>query len=156
MERSNSQPEKLRLRLRKSDEVKLSLSATLHCLLGCGIGEVVGMIISTILGLGNVSSIIISIVLGFIAGLALGILPLKRKGFSMQLALKTVVIAEGISIAVMEAFEVMTQVMIPGVIDAHLDDMHFWYGMFLSLAVGFIAALPVNYVMVKRGIRHIH
>lgn len=137
-------------------EFFLAVSATLHCLLGCGIGEVIGMIISAILLLSNFTSIILSIIIGFIAGLALGILPLKKRGFTTQQALKTVIIGEGISIAVMEAFEVLTQMMIPGVMDSHLNDLLFWIGMIVSLAVGFVAALPVNYIMVKKGIRHIH
>lgn len=56
----------------------------------------------------------------------------------------------------MEAFEILTQIMIPGVMEAHLTDMIFWVGMTISLIVGFIAALPVNYIMIKRGVRHIH
>ena len=141
---------------KSESDLKLAVSATLHCLLGCGIGEVAGMIISTIFLFSNFTSIVISIILGFIAGLALGILPLKRRGFTTQQALKTVIVGEGISIAVMEAFEVLTQMMIPGVMDSHLTDTLFWIGMAVSLIVGFIAALPVNYIMVKRGVRHIH
>jgi len=137
-------------------EIKLALSATLHCLLGCGLGEVAGMIISSVFLFSNLISIIISVVLGFIAGLALGILPLKRKGFTTNQALKTVVIGEGISIVVMETFEILTQVMIPGVMESHLTDTLFWTGMIISLIIGFVAALPVNYFMVKRGIRHLH
>ena len=138
------------------NEFKLAVSATLHCLLGCGIGEVTGMILSTFFLFSNLTSIAVSIILGFIAGLALGILPLKRREFTTQQALKTVIVGEGISIAVMEAFEVLTQMMIPGVMESHLTDLLFWIGMFVSLVAGFIAALPVNYIMVKRGIRHIH
>lgn len=134
----------------------LSLSATLHCLLGCGIGEVTGMVISMAIGLGTVSSITLSVLLGFVAGLALGILPLLRHGFTFRNALKTVIIGEGLSIVVMEAFEVMTQFAIPGVMTAHLTDGIFWLGMAASLVAGFIAAFPVNYVFVRRGIRHRH
>lgn len=139
-----------------SSNFKLALSATLHCLVGCGIGEVVGMIISASMGLNNLHSIILSVILGFIAGLALGVYPLKKFGFSWNNALKTVIIGEGLSIAVMETFEVITEVTIPGVMNAHLTEGIFWIGMFAALIAGFIAALPVNYSMVKRGIRHIH
>ena len=141
---------------KKVSEFRLAVSATFHCLIGCGIGEVVGMIISTILLFDNFISIAVSVLLGFIAGLALGILPLKRRGFTTKQALNTVIVGEGISIAVMEAFEVLTQVMIPGVMESHLTDSLFWTGMFISLIVGFIAALPINYIMIKRGVRHIH
>jgi len=135
---------------------RLALSATLHCLLGCGIGEVVGMIITTAMNLHNVPSMIISILLGFVAGLALGIRPLRRHGFTFNNALKTVIISEGLSIAVMEAFEALTEVSIPGVMNARINESIFWTGMFAALVAGFIAALPVNYVLVKRGVRHQH
>jgi hypothetical protein len=134
----------------------LALSATLHCLIGCGIGEVVGMIIGTALNMSMIDTIILSVMLGFVAGLALGVVPLLRANFTFRNALKTVIIAEGLSIAVMEAFEVLTQWMIPGVMEAHLTDWIFWAGMLAALVVGFIAALPVNYIMIKRGVRHQH
>ena len=134
----------------------LAFSATLHCLLGCGIGEVVGMIISTYIGLSMINSMILSILLGFVAGLGLGIIPLLKKKFTFQNAIKTVILAEGLSIVVMEAFEVVTQLMIPNLMTATLTDRIFWIGMLISLLVGFIAALPVNYVMIKKGVRHIH
>jgi putative flippase GtrA len=140
----------------ETSEIRLAVSATLHCLLGCGIGEVAGMIISTALNLNNLPSIILSIVLGFIAGLVLGMRPLRKHGFTFNNALKTVLISEGLSIAVMEAFEVLTEVSIPGVMNAHLGQGIFWIGMMAALTVGFIAALPVNYILVKRGVRHQH
>lgn len=135
---------------------KLAVSATLHCLIGCGVGEVFGMILATWLGLSMVSSMILAIVLGFIFGFALGILPLIRKHFSLYKAFKIVLVAEGLSIVVMEAFEVLIQVIIPGVLTAGLTDAIFWIGMLISLVVGFIAAFPVNYYLIKKGIRHVH
>lgn len=135
---------------------RLALSATLHCLLGCGIGEVVGMIITTAMNLNNVPSMIISILLGFVAGITLGVRPLRRHGFPFSKAFKTVVIGEGLSIAVMEAFEALTEASIPGVMNARINESIFWVGMFASLIVGFFAALPINYLLVKRGVRHQH
>lgn len=136
--------------------MKLAVSATIHCLIGCGIGEVVGMIIATYFGMSMTGSLIISIALGFVFGFALGIVPLVRKGLSVSKSLKIVLIGEGLSIAVMEAFEALTQVLIPGVMVATLTEGIFWLGMFASLVVGFVAALPVNYYMIKRGVRHQH
>lgn len=134
----------------------LALSATLHCLIGCGIGEVVGMIIGTALNMSMMDTIILSVILGFIAGLSLGVVPLLRAKFTFRNAIKTVLIAEGLSIAVMESFEVLTQWMIPGVMEAHLTDWIFWAGMLAALVVGFIAALPVNCIMIRKGVRHQH
>jgi len=76
----------------------LALSATIHCLIGCGIGEVVGMIIGTALNMSMIDTTILSVILGFIAGLSLGVVPLLRAKFTFRKALKTVLIAEGLSI----------------------------------------------------------
>ena len=135
---------------------KLAMSATIHCLLGCGLGEIAGMIIATAIGLNMINATILGVMLGFVAGLALGTIPLIRSKFTLGQALKTVVIAEGLSIVVMETFEVITQAVIPGVMTASLADPVFWLGMIASLIVGFVAAFPVNYVLVKKGIRHYH
>lgn len=135
---------------------RLAVSATFHCLIGCGIGEVSGVIIGTAFGMDMISTMALAVILGFIGGLFLGILPLLRASFTFRNALKTVIVAEGLSIVVMEAFEVLTQIVIPGVMEAGLTEPIFWYGMIAALAVGFIAALPVNYVMIKKGVRHQH
>lgn len=143
----------------KSDEhspARLAVIATLHCLLGCGIGEVAGIVIGTYLGWGMVATMVLAISLGFVFGFLLGVIPLLRKGFSMAGAFKIVFAAEFLSIAVMEAFEAGTQLIIPGVMQAGLNDAIFWLGMLAALAVGFVAAFPVNYYLIKRGVRHQH
>jgi uncharacterized membrane protein YeaQ/YmgE (transglycosylase-associated protein family) len=135
---------------------KLAFSATLHCLIGCGLGEVAGMIIGTMFAMSNHSTMILAIILGFVGGFGLGVIPLKRAGYSWKTAFKQVLVAEGLSIAVMETFEVLVQVYTPGVMDASLTDGIFWLGMLLGLIAGFIAAFPVNYIFVKKGFRHQH
>jgi len=135
---------------------RLALSATLHCLLGCGIGEVIGMVIGMALLLSNVATIVLTISLGFIFGFALGMVPLLRAGFSFGRAFKQVLIAEALSIAVMEGVEVLVAINTPGVMEAHVTEPIFWGGMMLGLAAGFVAAFPVNYIFVSQGIRHQH
>jgi putative flippase GtrA len=144
------------VKAQKASTLKLAVSATLHCLLGCGIGEVVGVIIGTYLGWGIPATMTLAIILGFIFGFLLGIIPLLRKGFTIMSAFKIVFAAEFLSIAVMEAFEVAAQLVIPGVMEAGLNDALFWIGMLAALTVGFIAAFPVNYYMIKQGVRHQH
>jgi len=133
---------------------RLAFSATVHCLLGCGTGEVLGMILGTAFGLSNTATIVLAVVLGFIGGFGLGILPLLRAAFSFARAFKQVLVAEGLSIAVMEAVDVLVQVNTPGVMDAHLSHPIFWAGMALALVAGFVAAFPVNYALIKRGVQH--
>ncbi len=134
----------------------LSTSTTVHCLIGCGLGEVAGMVIGTGLGLGNVKTIVLAVLLGFFFGFLLGIVPLLRSGFSFRRALRQVAIAETLSIAVMETAEVLVQVYTPGVMEAGLLSAIFWIGMGLALIAGFIAAWPINYFLIGKGIRHQH
>lgn len=138
------------------NHVSLAFSATLHCLIGCGIGEVAGMMISAFLGLANTPSVILAILLGFVFGFALGIRPWLKAGYSVSGAMVQVLIAEGLSIAVMEAAEVLVEVYTPGVMAAHPTEGIFWIGMLLALIAGFAAAFPVNLLLVKRGVRHKH
>ncbi|MBL7744880.1 MAG: DUF4396 domain-containing protein [Chitinophagaceae bacterium] len=140
----------------KENHFRLAFSATLHCLLGCGLGEVLGMAIGTWLHLDNTFTMLLAIILGFILGFALGMIPLIRAGYTFHKAFRQVLIAEGLSIAVMETVEVLVQVNTPGVMDAHLNDWLFWKGMLLGLVAGFAAAFPVNYLFVKKGVRHRH
>ncbi|MCI0707873.1 MAG: DUF4396 domain-containing protein [Ignavibacteriae bacterium] len=139
-----------------ASEFKLAVNATLHCLLGCFIGEIIGLLIAAALGLNTMDSMMLALAMGFVAGLSLGILPLLKAGFAFWAAFKTIFVAEGLSIAVMEGFEIFVQLQIPGAMEAGLTDSLFWLSMAGGLAVGFIAALPVNYVLIKRGIRHQH
>ncbi len=128
----------------------------MHCLLGCGIGEVVGVIIGTALALSNVQTIVLAVSLGFVFGLGLGLIPLLKGNYNVKEAFRQVMITEGLSILVMETFEVLIEIYTPSVMGAGLTSWLFWGGMTLALIVGFIAAFPVNYVLVGRGIRHIH
>jgi len=137
-------------------QAKLAFSTTLHCLLGCGIGEVVGVIIGTALLMTNINTLILAVGLGFVFGFILGMRPLLKAGFNFKRAFKTVFIAEGLSIAVMEATEVLVQVYTPGVMEAGLSSWIFWTGMLLAMTAGFIAAYPVNYFLIGKGIRHQH
>ena len=136
--------------------IGLALSTTLHCLLGCGLGEVVGMVIATAASFGDVASIAFAVILGFVFGFILGMRPLMKAGFTLGRALRTVLIVEGLSIAVMETAEVLVEVYTPGVMEAGLADGRFWLGMALALAAGFCAAFPVNYLLVLKGVRHQH
>lgn len=135
---------------------RLAVKATLHCLLGCGIGEVAGVILGTGLGLGMWQSMALGVTLGFAFGFGLGMIPLLRGGMAPASALRIILVSEGISIAVMEAAEALVQIYTPGVMQAGLLDSLFWAGMMISLGAGFAAALPVNIILVRNGIRHQH
>ncbi len=138
------------------NRARLATSATAHCLAGCGLGEVVGVVLGLALGLSSLKTLVLAVILGFVFGFALGIIPLLRAGFSRRWAFRQVLIAEGVSILVMETAEVLVQVYTPGVMAAGLSSPLFWFGMLLALTAGFIAAFPVNYFLIGLGIRHHH
>ena len=127
-----------------ASQVSLAHGATWHCLLGCGLGEVAGVIIGTALELPVVHTMVLAVVLGFVFGLR----PLLRAGYDFSRALHQVFIAETLSIVVMEATEVLVQVYTPGVMEAGLLSWIFWLGMALALVAGYAAAFPVNYILV--------
>ena len=139
-----------------ASQLSLAHSATWHCLLGCGIGEVVGVIIGTALELPNTNTLVLAVALGFVFGFIFGMWPLLRAGFDFSHVLRQVFIAETLSIVVMETTEVLVQVCTPGVMVAGLDSWIFWLGMGLALAAGYVAAFPVNYVLIGKDIRHVH
>ncbi|HIA37681.1 MAG TPA: DUF4396 domain-containing protein [Flavobacteriales bacterium] len=148
--------EHLHNQIKEPSQSKLAFSATLHCLLGCGIGEVAGIIIGTALVMSTINTLILAVGLGFVFGFILGMRPLLKAGFNVKRAFKTVFIAEGLSIFVMEATEVLVEVYTPGVMEGGLTSWVFWAGMLLALIAGFIAAFPVNYYLIGKGIRHQH
>ncbi len=137
-------------------DLRLATSATFHCLMGCGLGEIVGMLIAMYLGLAMVPSIALAVSLGFVFGFILGMRPLLKHGYNFKNAFKQVLVAEGLSIVFMETAEVLMQVYTPGFMEAGFFDPILWIGMLLALTAGFIAAWPVNLIMVKRGYRHVH
>jgi uncharacterized YccA/Bax inhibitor family protein len=99
-----------------------------------------------------VATLVLAVVLGF----ALGLIPLLRAGFSWSWAVRQVLVAEGLSIAIMETAEVLVEVYTSGVMQAGLISPIFWGGMLLALTAGFLATWPVNCWLVGKGIRHIH
>jgi hypothetical protein len=128
-------------------------SATLHCLTGCAIGEVLGMVIGTALGWGNTATIALAVVLAFFFGYALTLLPLL-KAVGVATAVKLALAADTASITVMEIVDNAIMLAIPGAMNAGLDSALFWGSLAFSLAVAAIAAFPVNRWLIERGMGH--
>src|SRR6476620_1377179 len=131
-----------------------ALSATTHCLTGCAIGEVLGLVISTALGWHDLPSIVLAIVLAFVFGYALTIRQLTGAGIPLRRAARTALASDTVSIVVMEIVDNLIVVAIPGAMAAGLLDPLFWGSLGLSLAVAFVVALPVNRWLVARGLGH--
>ena len=133
---------------------KMAVSATLHCLTGCAIGEVSGLVIGTAFGLGNGLTILISVALAFVFGFSLSTLPLLRTGMAFFAALSVVIAADTLSIATMEVVDNIVMTIIPGAMNATLVNPLFWMAMPISLVAAFFAALPVNKYLLKRNKGH--
>jgi hypothetical protein len=128
--------------------------ATLHCLSGCAIGEVLGMVIGTALGWSNLETIALAVVLAFISGYLMTMIPLLRAGLPLRTAAKLALVADSASIAVMEIVDNLVMLVIPGAMDAPLDSMLFWGSMTVALAVAAVAAFPLNRWLIARGMGH--
>src|SRR5438132_6875983 len=133
---------------------RLAFQATIHCLTGCGIGEVLGLGGATLLGLGNAASIVLGIVLAYMFGYGLTFVPLVRAGMPLLRASGITFAAETLSITTMEIVDNIVVLAVPGAMDAGLGDVLFWGSLALSLALAFVAAFPVNRWLIGRGLGH--
>jgi hypothetical protein len=132
----------------------VAATATLHCLTGCAIGEVAGMVIGTAAGLHNVATVVLSIVLAFIFGYGLTMRGVLRAGVGFQQALTVALAADTVSIAVMELLDNAVIIVVPGAMNAGLTSLLFWASLAFSLVVAFLLTTPVNRAMIGRGKGH--
>ncbi len=132
----------------------MAVGATLHCLTGCSIGEIIGMLVGTAAGWTNLPTTILSILLAFVFGYSLSALPLVRGGIALGDALRLVLVADTLSIATMEVVDNLVMLVIPGAMGATLLDPLFWVSMAISLTIAFFAAWPVNRALLRRGRGH--
>lgn len=133
---------------------RIALSATIHCLTGCGIGEILGMVIGTALELGTWPTVLLSVLLAFIAGYTLTMLPLLRAGIELHSALKLAFASDTASIAIMEVVDNALMVIIPGAMNAGLLQFRFWWSLALALLLAGVAAYPVVRWLIARGRGH--
>jgi hypothetical protein len=133
---------------------RTAASATLHCLTGCAIGEVLGMVIGSLLGWSNLAVVILSIALAFLFGYSLTMRPVLRAGVAFGAAVGVALAADTVSIAVMEIMDNAVMVAVPGAIEAGVDDWLFWLSLAISLVVAFVVTVPVNRWMISRGKGH--
>lgn len=132
----------------------LAIAATTHCLTGCAIGEVLGVMIGTALGWGNWETIVLAIVLAFIFGYSLTMVPLLRAGLALTAALPLAFASDTVSIAVMEFVDNVALLVIPGAMEAGLDELLFWASLAFALVLAGLVAYPVNRYLIARGKGH--
>jgi hypothetical protein len=132
----------------------MAANATLHCLTGCAIGEIMGLMIGTAVGLNSGTTIVLAIALAFLFGYTLSTIPLVQAGLGFFAALSVVFAADTVSIAVMEIVDNLVMAVIPGAMEAGLVNPVFWIGMIVALAAAFVAAFPVNRYLIDKGKGH--
>lgn len=133
----------------------VALSATLHCLTGCAIGEIAGLAIGTALGLSNLATIVLAVVLAFFFGYSLTSLPLLRAGMALSAVVPIAFASDTLSIGVMELIDNLIVLAIPGAMEAGLGDLLFWGSLAFALVIAGAVALPVNRWLIARGKGHV-
>jgi hypothetical protein len=132
----------------------VAVQATLHCLTGCAIGEVLGMVVGTALGWGNLATTVLAIVLAFFFGYSLTLRGVLKAGMGFRAALRVALAADTLSIAVMELIDNGVIALWPDAMDAELADLLFWASLAISLAIAFVVTVPVNKWMIGLGKGH--
>jgi uncharacterized protein DUF4396 len=133
---------------------RVAFSATAHCLTGCAIGEVLGLVMGTILRWGTVATIVLAVVLAFFFGYSLTMVPLLRSGLALATVLPIAFAADTLSITVIEIVDNLIILIIPGAMEAGLGSLLFWGSLAFAMAVAFVAAFPLNRWLIARGRGH--
>ncbi|NBM14904.1 DUF4396 domain-containing protein [Streptomyces sp. GC420] len=131
-----------------------AVRATLHCLTGCAIGEILGMVIGTALGWHNAPTMALAIALAFFFGYSLTLYAVTRAGLSLRTAIGVALAADTLSITAMELVDNGVLLIVPGAMEAQLSDALFWWALAAAFAVAFLATTPVNRWMIGRGKGH--
>jgi hypothetical protein len=129
-------------------------SATLHCLTGCAIGEILGMVIGTAAGWSDLATVALAVGLAFVFGYALTVRGVLRAGLGLRSAVRVALLADTVSIAVMEVVDNGVMLAVPGAMEAGATSWVFWAALAVALAVAFVVTLPLNRWMMSRGRGH--
>ncbi|HEY5976346.1 MAG TPA: DUF4396 domain-containing protein [Solirubrobacterales bacterium] len=133
----------------------VALSATLHCLTGCAIGEVAGMVIGTALGFSDLGTVALAVALAFLFGYTLTSLPLLRAGLALSAVIPIALASDTLSIATMEVVDNAIMIAVPGAMEAGIGNVLFWGSLCFALVVAGAVALPVNRWLIARGKGHV-
>jgi len=133
---------------------RTAISATVHCLTGCAIGEVLGLVLATWWGWADLPSLVLAIALAFFFGYALSVAPLLRGGLTLRQAVRVALAADTLSIVTMEIVDTAVLLVVPGAMSSGLSDPLFWASLALALGVAFVVTVPVNRALIARGRGH--
>ena len=133
---------------------RMAVTATLHCLTGCAIGEILGMVLATWWGWGNLASIVLAVALAFFFGYTLTFVGVRRLGVDVPTAVRAALASDTVSILSMEAIDNVFILLVPGAMAATLVDGLFWVSLTVSLVIAFVLTVPVNKWLMDRGKGH--
>jgi len=137
-----------------SESWKMAVSATLHCLTGCAIGEVLGMVLATWWGWSTLPSLVLATALAFFFGYLLTFRSVRRAGLGFGAAVRVALAADTVSILTMEVVDNAFLVLLPGAMEATLTSALLWWSLAAALAIAFVVTVPVNHWMIGRGKGH--
>lgn len=132
----------------------MALMATAHCLLGCAIGEMIGVTIGTVFEFAPHATVLLAAILSFVSGYSVSTLPLVRTGVTFAKALRLVFAADTLSILTMTIVDNLIMLTVPGAMDKNLLHPVYWLGRVLALGTAFVVAYPVNMYLLRRGKGH--
>jgi hypothetical protein len=138
----------------KKSSIKIAASATLHCLMGCTVGELVGVTIGTHAGIGREGTVILAVILSFISGYTFSVVPIVRSGMKFWAALRLIFAADTVSILTMTIVDNICMLLIPGAFDKDLSHPVYWLSRIIAVTAAFIVAWPVNYYLLSKGKGH--
>lgn len=133
---------------------RMAASATLHCLIGCAVGELTGVTIGTTFGFASRDTIILAFILSFISGYSVSTIPIMKAGVPFIKSLKLVLAADTVSILTMTIVDNIIMLTVPGAMHKNLANPIYWESRIISLTAAFITAYPVNIYLLKHGKGH--
>jgi hypothetical protein len=133
---------------------RTAITATMHCLTGCAIGEILGLVLATWWGWATGPSIALAVLLAFVFGYSFTLVPVLRSGMTVRRAIAVALAADTVSIVTMEVVDNGVMLALPGAMDAGLGDLRFWGSLAFALAVAFVLTVPVNRWLIARGKGH--
>lgn len=133
-----------------------AIEHTIHCLIGCGIGEILGMLIASELGWHRVGRVALAIPLAFLFGYALTYRGVRKEVATSKEAIKITAATDTVSILSMEAIDNIIEFIIPNALLVTATSFRFWWGLALALSIAFVVTVPVNRYMMARQPMHHH
>ncbi|HEX4774891.1 MAG TPA: DUF4396 domain-containing protein [Candidatus Saccharimonadales bacterium] len=144
------------MKLFNDNRTRQAIEHTSHCLIGCGIGEILGMLIASGLGWHRIGRVSLAIVLAFLFGYGLTYRGVRKEVATPKEAIKITAATDTISIVSMEVIDNIIEFIIPNALVVTATSFRFWWGLALALSVAFVVTVPVNRYMMARQPNHSH